>query len=112
MVVRSTRGFHEWIVQRVSAVIIGIYVAFLLVYLSCHAPLHYAVWQHFFSHVAMRVATFVVLIAILWHAWIGLWTVFTDYVKKTAVRLFLEVLVILLLLSYMAWCLDIMWGLK
>ncbi|OGT45456.1 MAG: succinate dehydrogenase, hydrophobic membrane anchor protein [Gammaproteobacteria bacterium RIFCSPHIGHO2_12_FULL_38_11] len=104
MVAKNNRGFHEWIVQRVSAVIIGIYAAFLLVYLLCHQPLHYTVWSALFSHIAMKAATFVVLIAILWHAWIGLWTVFTDYVKNTAVRLVLEIVVILLLLSYLVWC--------
>lgn len=109
---KNDRGFHEWIVQRVSAVIIGIYAAFLLVYLLCHSPLHYSVWHALFVHITMKIATFVVLISILWHAWIGLWTVFTDYIKKTVVRLSLEIAVILLLLSYLAWCLDILWGIK
>ena len=102
----NRRGFHEWIVQRVSAVLIGIYAVFLFAFILMHSPMHFSVWSGLFSNIAMKMATFVVLIAILWHAWIGLWTVFTDYVKNNVVRLLLEIVVIIALLSYMAWCLD------
>lgn len=110
MVVKNNRGLHDWIVQRASAVIIGAYAIFLLIYLFCHQPLQYFVLSDLFSSVTMKVATFLVLIAVLWHAWIGLWTVFTDYVKNKAVRLLLQALVILLLLSYCFWCLAVLWG--
>jgi succinate dehydrogenase / fumarate reductase membrane anchor subunit len=106
----NCRGFYEWIVQRVSAVLIGAYAVFLTVFFFTHDPMDFLIWKGLFSHVAVKIATIVVLIAVLWHAWIGLWTVFTDYVKNGAVRLLLEILVILALLSYMAWCLDALWG--
>jgi succinate dehydrogenase / fumarate reductase membrane anchor subunit len=107
MVTKSNhRGFHEWIVQRVSAVLIGIYAVFIFAFIFTHSPMHYAMWHGLFSSAIMKIATFVVLIAILWHAWIGLWTVFTDYIKNGAVRLLLEILVILALVSYFAWCID------
>jgi succinate dehydrogenase / fumarate reductase membrane anchor subunit len=107
MVAKSNhRGFYEWIVQRVSAVLIGAYGVFIFAFLLCHQPMQYAVWHGLFSHLVMKIATFVVLLAILWHAWIGLWTVFTDYVKCGVLRLFLEILLVLVLLSYFAWCLD------
>lgn len=102
----NRRGFHEWVVQRVSAVLIGIYAVFLFAFIFTHSPIDFSIWNALFSNLVMKIATFVVLIAILWHAWIGLWTVFTDYVKNNAVRLLLEVLVILALLSYFAWCVD------
>jgi succinate dehydrogenase / fumarate reductase, membrane anchor subunit len=102
----NRRGFHEWIVQRVSAVLIGIYAVFLFVFILTHSPMHFSIWSGLFSNAVMKVATLIVLIAILWHAWIGLWTVFTDYVKNGAVRLLLEVLVILALVGYFGWCLQ------
>ncbi|HLB56583.1 MAG TPA: succinate dehydrogenase, hydrophobic membrane anchor protein [Coxiellaceae bacterium] len=105
----NRRGFHEWIVQRVSAVLIGIYAVFIFAFIFTHDPMHFPTWNNLFASVGMKIATVVVLIAILWHAWIGLWTVFTDYVKNGAVRLVLEILVILALLSYVVWCLDAIW---
>ena len=74
--------------------------------------MYYPQWHGLFSQVWMKLATFVVLISILWHAWIGLWTVFTDYVKATAVRTLLEILVVLLLVAYAGWGFEIMWAVK
>jgi len=109
MVSVSRRGFHDWIVQRVTAVLIAVYVIFLFGFLCLHHPLDYTVWHQLFSHTAMKVATVIVMLSVIWHAWIGLWTVFTDYVKNCAVRLLLEIIVIIALLSYVIWCIDILW---
>lgn len=106
----NTRGLFEWIVQRTSAVLIGAYAIFLLCFFATHHPLHYPEWSQLFSSVTMRIITILVVLAILWHAWIGLWTVFTDYVKCGCVRLLLQIAVILLLISYFLWCLDAFWG--
>lgn len=111
MVTKSNhRGFYEWIVQRVSAVLIGVYAVFMFAFLLMHSPVSFSDWSGLFSVLPMKIATVIVLIAILWHAWIGLWTVFTDYVKNGAVRLLLEILVILALLSYFIWCVDALWS--
>lgn len=106
----NTRGFFEWIVQRITAVMIGAYAIFLFVFFATHSPLHFPEWQNLFNCVAMRVGTIVVVAAILWHAWIGLWTVMTDYVKWGYARLFLQVIIVILLASYFVWCLDAFWG--
>lgn len=104
-------GLLDWIVQRCTAIIIGVYAIFLIVYFLDHPLLTYADWQDLFTHAWMRIATVMVLISVLWHAWIGLWTVFTDYVKVKPLRLLLEILVLLLLLAYFIWLLEILWQL-
>lgn len=105
----NDRGFHEWLIQRISALLIGAYAVFLLVYLFEHPRLHYTQWHALFSHPAMKIATMIALLSIVWHAWIGLWTVFTDYVKVVFVRMIFETLTILALLSYVIWCFDALW---
>lgn len=105
----SRSGLFDWIIQRCTAVIIGVYTIFLISYLLSHNGLTFEMWSSLFSGTWMRVATIIVLISILWHAWIGLWTVFTDYIKNKGVRLLLEVLVVLLLLAYFIWVLEILW---
>lgn len=105
----NTRGFFEWIVQRTTAILIGAYTIFLVVFFLMHSPLQYAEWKNLLDCTAMRVATIVVVAAILWHAWIGLWTVLTDYVKCGYARLFLQIVIAVLLASYFAWCLDAFW---
>lgn len=106
----STRGYRDWLVQRATAVIIGIYAVFIITYLLMNQPLYFAQWQTLFNHTWMKLATFVVLAAILWHAWIGLWTVFTDYVKCSCMRIVLEVIVCVLLVAYFGWMIEILWG--
>lgn len=105
---KNNRGFHDWLIQRVSAVIIGVYFIFIMAYLIYFQPLYYASWSDLFHNTVMKIATFVTLIAVLLHAWIGIWTVFTDYIKKPWLRLLLEVIVIVLLLGYLGWLLSIL----
>ncbi|OGO93499.1 MAG: succinate dehydrogenase, hydrophobic membrane anchor protein [Coxiella sp. RIFCSPHIGHO2_12_FULL_44_14] len=103
------RGWRDWLVQRISAVLIGTYAIFLIIYVLLHEPMSYAAWYGLFSHFFMKISTLIVLLSILWHTWIGIWTVLTDYVKNQAMRLFLETVVCLLLLAYLIWLLDILW---
>jgi succinate dehydrogenase / fumarate reductase, membrane anchor subunit len=106
------RGFFDWMVQRVTAVIIGLYAVFIIAYLLTHKPLLFPTWQMLFHHDLMKAVTLIVLLSILWHAWIGLWTVLTDYVKPVAIRLFMQMLVILVLLASLAWMIEILWSVK
>lgn len=99
------RGFYDWIAQRVSAVLIGGYAVFIFAFILMNQPMQFSVWHDLFSHLMMKIATFLTLLAVLWHAWIGLWTVLTDYIKCNALRLLLEIALILVLLSYFVWCL-------
>jgi len=105
----SDRGVSDWLVQRVTALLIGAYAIFILIYFFVNKPLYYAQWHELFHHVFMKIFSFLVLISIVWHAWIGLWTVFTDYVKSAAIRLVLEIIVILLLVGYLSWGFEILW---
>ena len=111
MVVKiNRRGLHEWLVQRITAVIMLVYTVVLFCLMCSHHPLTFNYWQQLFSMTSMKVATILVVFSILWHAWIGLWTVFTDYVKPTGVRVFLEIIVGVLLILYMYWSIAILWG--
>lgn len=104
------RGLHDWIAQRITALIVLVYTLTLMAYLFfCPALNHQAITK-IFDHLVMKIATVVALLSILWHAWIGLWTVLTDYVKPKFIRLILEVAIILLLLAYLVWLVEILWG--
>jgi succinate dehydrogenase / fumarate reductase, membrane anchor subunit len=109
MVLRASHtGFRDWLVQRISAVVIGLYLLLILFYLLENQPLYFAQWRHFFDGALVKIATLVTLVAVLWHAWIGLWTVITDYIKKPGLRLALLSLVIILLLAYVFWGVEIL----
>ncbi|HLF66112.1 MAG TPA: succinate dehydrogenase, hydrophobic membrane anchor protein [Gammaproteobacteria bacterium] len=105
----SSNGLKEWLLQRVTAVFIGIYTLFLAVYFLSHPGLAYDQWHALFANDWMRTATLVVVLSVSVHAWLGLWIVITDYVKPWCVRLLVEVLVALALLSFLLWGFEILW---
>lgn len=105
----NRRGYRDWLVQRITALIIGAYALTVVISIATSPGLTYHAWLQLYATVWMRVFTVITLLSVLWHAWIGLWTVFTDYVKPVRLRLFLELIVILALLVYLIWCVDILW---
>ena len=104
-------GLKDWLAQRVTALVMAVYViVFVGILLAC-PPQHYEQWRSLFSNQIMRIATFVFFISLFWHAWIGVRDVLMDYVKPTGVRLGLEIAVVLVLVGYAVWAVQILWSL-
>ncbi len=106
----TRNGLRDWIIQRVSSVIIAVYLIFILSYCFMHPDFEYADWATLFSMTAMRVFSLVALICIILHAWIGMWTIGTDYIKSMPARLLYEVIVAIVLLGCFIWGIQIFWG--
>ena len=114
MVKRIVTGAHyglkDWLAQRVTAVVMAVYViGFVGILLAC-TPKSYGDWHALFAHQPMRIATLVFFLSLFWHAWIGMRDILMDYIKPTGVRLVLEVAVVLVLVSYAAWAVQILWS--
>lgn len=107
----TNNGVRDWFWQRLSALVITLYTVFLSVYLGLHIPLTFLKWHDLFTHPAMRIFTLIVLVNILIHAWVGIWTIFTDYIGCAVLRLCLEFILIVSLLGYFFWGLEILWSL-
>jgi succinate dehydrogenase / fumarate reductase, membrane anchor subunit len=103
-------GLKDWLIQRVSAVYLAVFTLFVLCYLLTHPSLDYADWHALFACQSMKVASIVALFALSLHAWIGIWTVTTDYFKCTIFRISVQMVVVLWLLSQFVWGLMILWG--
>jgi succinate dehydrogenase / fumarate reductase membrane anchor subunit len=59
----------------------------------------------------VRYATLLFLLCVYFHAWIGVRNIFMDYIKSSGLRLVLYVITIAALVCYVAWSVQIMWGL-
>lgn len=103
-------GLKDWLIQRVTAVYFAVYALFIIAFLILHPQLSYAQWHALFANHLVQIATIIALLALSLHAWIGIWTVTTDYMKCTALRLSVQLLVVLWLLSQFVWGLMIVWG--
>jgi succinate dehydrogenase / fumarate reductase membrane anchor subunit len=110
-------GVYDWLVQRVSAVVLLAYVLFLVGYVVMADGIHYLEWRGLFAQMWMRVFSLVALLALCAHAWIGMWTIGTDYLTSMAlgtsapvVRLLYNLFCLTVLVIYVAWCVQILWS--
>lgn len=103
-------GLKDWLIQRVSAIYMAIYSLFLFVFIVSHPHITYAQWQWLFHCLWFQIASIITLLMLSLHSWVGIWTVTTDYLKCTAVRLLLQMLVLIWLLGQLIWGVMIMWG--
>lgn len=110
IVVGAHYGWRDWLVQRISAVVMALYTLLILVLLLANGGLDYAAWKATFGGEPFRLATFVFMVALLWHAWVGVRNIAMDYVKPVGVRLAVQVAVIALLVGYAGWTIQILWA--
>ena len=103
-------GTRDWIVQRISAVILAVYSVVLLGFFLTHGNVSFIEWSAFMTSLPMRLFSLVAIVALAGHAWVGLWTVLTDYVKSGSMRLILQALMVAALLVYVFWGIMIFWG--
>lgn len=111
-------GLRDWLVQRVTAVLMVAYTLFIAGYVVLHSRfesnawigLDYSTWTGLFSNLVMRSFSLLFLFAVFFHAWIGVRDIVMDYVKSARTRLVIYVLVIMALLLYSIWAVQILWG--
>ncbi|ARO87433.1 succinate dehydrogenase, hydrophobic membrane anchor protein [Nitrosospira lacus] len=105
-------GLRDWLAQRVTAVVMVVFVLCLAIALLISPPHDYAMWKSLLSGRWMRIASFLFLVSLFWHAWVGMRNILMDYVHATGMRLTLQILVILSLLFYTVWSAEILWALE
>ena len=108
-VVGAHYGLRDWLMQRLSAVVMVAYTALFAVAIIAARPIDYEAWRGLFSQGWMRIATLVFFLSLFLHAWVGMRDILMDYIKPTALRLALELVVILALVGGAGWAIDILW---
>ncbi len=102
-------GSRDWIMQRLSAVILAVYSIVIVGYFL-FADVNYDAWRAFMLSLPMKLFSLVTIVALVAHAWVGMWTVLTDYVKSSGLRIAIQSLVIIAVLAYLFWGVMIFWG--
>lgn len=109
IVVGAHYGFRDWLSQRVTAALMALFTLALVVQVLLPGPLGYDRWAGIFAAQWMKLLTFTVIIALVWHAWVGVRDIWMDYVKPTGVRLTLQVLTVLWLAACAVWSVQVLW---
>ena len=104
-------GVADWVVQRFSALILAAYTVVMIIWLTVNgSELTFAQWQGFMGQTWVRIFTLLAVLALAGHAWIGLWTVATDYINQSGVRVIFLGSVAISLFVYVVWSISILWG--
>ena len=111
IVVGAHYGLRDWLAQRVTAVLMALFTVALLVQVLLPGPLGYDRWAGIFSQQWMKVLTFVLIISLAYHAWVGVRDIWMDYVKSVALRLTLKVFTLVWLVGCAGWAIQVLWRL-
>lgn len=111
-------GLGDWMVQRLTALVLAAYTLFMLAWLLLHAPFDYEQWSALFGQTWMRAFSLLALLSVCAHAWIGLWTLSGDYLNERAlgrcalvIRFLFQMFCGALLFGYGVWGIQILWEL-
>lgn len=80
------RGLMEWLVQRITSVYLAGFTIYILVYLVLHPVKNYLAWTNYFASGAVRLAWSLFFFSLLLHVWVGLRSIYLDYVKPDSLR--------------------------
>ena len=112
-------GTRDWMVQRISAIVLAVYSIVLLGFFLTHGDVTFLEWSSFMYSLPMRLFSLVAILALAGHAWVGMWTVFTDYITSgkmgesaTKLRMVLQTFMILAILVYLFWGIMIFYVLR
>ena len=108
-------GLYDWLMQRISAVILLAYFVFLAYVLI--GGVDYVSWKALFTQTWVRIFSLMALLSLGVHAWVGLWAVFTDYFTErmmgqtgNVIRFVLQMVSGVVVFTYVVWGIQILWG--
>jgi succinate dehydrogenase / fumarate reductase, membrane anchor subunit len=103
-------GLRDWLAQRITAVVLAVYAVWLVIRsFLIPGKINYGSWAEVFVPAYAKIFTLVAVTALLYHVWVGVRDIYMDYIKPTSIRLSLQVLTILALVSYAYWAIIILW---
>jgi succinate dehydrogenase / fumarate reductase membrane anchor subunit len=109
IVVGAHYGLRDWLAQRVSAVVMAVYAVVLFIALLAGNAGTYEGWKALFGQGWLRFATFLFVVSVLVHAWVGMRDIWMDYIKSTGLRLALQALTVLWLVGCGGWAVQVLW---
>ena len=111
----SRTGLSDWLIQRVTSLVLLAY--FIVIGYQLLGSVDYNSWRLLFDQTWMKVFTLMAALSLAAHSWIGLWSVFTDYLtermlgpKGNVIRLLCQLGASLALVSYVFWVIVIIWS--
>ncbi|MBV2234010.1 MAG: succinate dehydrogenase, hydrophobic membrane anchor protein [Sterolibacterium sp.] len=110
-VVGAGYGFGDWLLQRVTAIMMMVYVVVLALCLLALPELNRESWHALMAGTFMRVISVLFIVSVAYHAWVGVRNIWMDYIKPLALRIVLHSATALALIACAGWATQILWRL-
>lgn len=110
LVVGAHYGLKDWLMQRLTAVIMALYTIVLFVFFLITPTIDYRHWVALLANPWMKIISLLALFSLFYHAWVGVRDIFMDYIKPLSIRLLLQVLTVCWLLGCAVYSAQILWG--
>lgn len=111
IVVGAHYGLTDWLAQRITAVVMAVYTLILLAAILVGPSPTQEGWHSLLSGTFMRFASFLFVVSLCYHAWVGVRDIWMDYIQPVGIRLALHTLTLLALIAYAGWATQILWRL-
>ena len=112
IVVGAHYGLRDWLSQRATAALMALFTLVVLgQVIFSKGEIGYDRWAGIFSAQWMKVLTFITIVSLLYHVWVGVRDVWMDYVQSVATRLVLQVITIAWLTGCAGWAIQVLWRL-
>ncbi len=111
IVVGAHYGLMDWLAQRVTGIFMAAYTVIMFAATLGGDMGSRESWQGFMAQGFIRFITFLFIISLCYHAWVGVRDIWMDYLNSAAVRVILHALTLLALVGYAGWAIQIIWRL-
>lgn len=109
-------GLADFVLQRVSAVVLGLYALCISGFFATTPNVDHTALVGFLDSLTMKAFTTLAVAALATHAWIGMWTVGTDYIRRhyfgrghTVYLAVYQVVCLGAVFVYVLWPLSVVW---
>ncbi len=96
---RRFQGLNAWLLQRVSALYLAVFILYLLFHFTLSPPASYHEWRAWVAGPVISTGLYIFVLLLLGHTWVGVRDVLMDYVSSLVLR---AVLLLLLAFSLVA----------
>ncbi|MBL7002875.1 MAG: succinate dehydrogenase, hydrophobic membrane anchor protein [Gammaproteobacteria bacterium] len=98
-------GMNAWLIQRITGMYVGFFALILFGIFSTTPPQSYSEWVAVFASPLLQIGCSLFVLAILFHAWIGMRDIVLDYVHPLGFKIGFLTLSLIVLFGSGLWAL-------
>ena len=102
-------GYSRWKIQRITSLVLMIYIGFLLGVLLVNKSVDWNMWNLMVHNLAFQICSTIAILAMLKHSYLGIWMVVTDYAPRCVQNLINNILLFLIIILGV-WGIYLVWS--